>query len=114
MCLIDTDPENSEKYLNPLISALKYLGVITTLNKLLENPTDNDWKLLLKLKSILNNLHLFNLADELTEKSSSFSIIDNRYSIIFSLESNLLYPTDIEKLLVTFQYQLGIKDLILN
>ena len=99
MWMIDMVKENSDKYFIPLICSFKYIGVDDTLEKILENETENDWELLNIMKERLDNLNCFNLADELLEKSLQFNKTNTQASIVFKLKSNSLYPQDIELLL---------------
>jgi tetratricopeptide (TPR) repeat protein len=97
--LIDSLSQKREILIVPLISSLKSLGVKKTLNKLLANPTENDWELLLQVKSKLNKLHLFQLVDELVNECLLVKNNKIKSSVIFCLLSNNINSSDAELLL---------------
>jgi tetratricopeptide (TPR) repeat protein len=99
--LIDDGDEKLELCIAPLLYFLKSQGVEKTLEKLLENPTENDWKILTYLKYKLSTLHLFDLEDDLLEKSIPLNRCNNKEAILFRLESSDLYPTEVEKLIIS-------------
>ncbi len=66
--LIDADDENSDKCIRALLHYIKSYGVESTLEKLLKNPTENDWKALLRLNEMLGQLQLHVLKSELLNK----------------------------------------------
>jgi hypothetical protein len=59
--LIDEGEEKLELCVTPLLYFLKYQGVEKTIEKLLENPTENDWKVLNLLDDELIGLQLYEL-----------------------------------------------------
>jgi len=63
--LIDAGEEFIETCVTPIVLHLKTSGVIETLDILLQNPTENDWKALLKLDTTLEELTLQPLRKEL-------------------------------------------------
>ena len=66
--LIDTVEQDISICLTPLVLFLKTYGVKTTIEKVLENPTERDWEALLKLDEQLEDLQLHVLRIEfLTE-----------------------------------------------
>ena len=58
MWLIDAGEEMLELCVIPLLYSLKIQGVENTIEKLLENPTENDWKVSLELDNELYKLDL--------------------------------------------------------
>ena len=56
--LIDAGDEYIDVSIKPLLHYLKTFGIELTVKKVLENPTENDWKALNKLDSQLNKLQL--------------------------------------------------------
>jgi len=62
--LIDAGNEDIDLSINPLLLFIKTFGVKATIEKVLENPTENDWKALLKLDGQLNKLQLHVLRKE--------------------------------------------------
>jgi tetratricopeptide (TPR) repeat protein len=61
---IDAGDEYVDISINPLLLYLKTFGVNTTIEKVLENPSDDDWKALEKLDRQLNELQLHILRKE--------------------------------------------------
>ena len=62
--LIDSDNEDIDLCINPLLLYLKTFGVKQTIEKVLENPSDNDWKVLKKLDNLMVELQLHVLRKE--------------------------------------------------
>jgi tetratricopeptide (TPR) repeat protein len=63
--LIDAGEEFIEACVTPIVLHLKTTGVKETLATLLQNPTENDWKVLLKVDNTLEELTLHTLRKEL-------------------------------------------------
>jgi len=63
--LIDAGEEFIEACVTPIVLHLKSIGVQETLDILLQNPTENDWKALLKVDATLEELTLHPLRKEL-------------------------------------------------
>ncbi|MEN9303509.1 MAG: hypothetical protein RL264_1938 [Bacteroidota bacterium] len=77
--LIDLEDRTLTICIKPLLYFLKIHGVEDTLKKLLENPTENDWVFLQKLKDSIKENQLYVLELELNEKivsMDSFESID--------------------------------------
>ena len=81
--LIDSDNEDIDLCINPLLLYLKTFGVKQTIEKVLENSSENDWKVLNELDVQLEELQLHVLRKEFlsalmphnefkTKKSNSF------------------------------------------
>ena len=62
--IIDTDWEDIDLCINPLLLYTKAFGVKVTIEKVLENATENDWKVLNKLEGQLEELQLHTLRKE--------------------------------------------------
>ena len=62
--LIDAGNDNIDLSIKPMLIFLKTFGVNATIEKVLENPTENDWKALDKLDGQLNKLQLHVLRKE--------------------------------------------------
>jgi tetratricopeptide (TPR) repeat protein len=62
--LIDAGDENIDVSINPLLFYLKTYGVHATIEKVLENTSENDWKALNKLDDQLDELQLHELRRE--------------------------------------------------
>jgi tetratricopeptide (TPR) repeat protein len=54
--LIDAGTELMDVCIRPLLYYLKTYGVEATINKILEDPTENDWKVFLKINKTLDDL----------------------------------------------------------
>jgi tetratricopeptide (TPR) repeat protein len=54
--LIDAGTELMDVCIRPLLFYLKTYGVEATINKILEDPTENDWKVFLKMNKTLDDL----------------------------------------------------------
>ena len=63
--LIDAGEEFIETCVTPIVLHLKTMGVKETLDILLQNPTENDWKALLRVDGTLIKLTLHSLRKEL-------------------------------------------------
>lgn len=62
--LIDSDNEDTDLCINPLLLYLKTFRVKQTIEKVLENPSENDWKVLNELDHQLEELQLHVLRKE--------------------------------------------------
>ena len=62
--IIDTGNEDIDLCIKPLLLYLKTYGVQATIEKILENPTENDWNVLLNLEIQLDELQLHVLRKE--------------------------------------------------
>jgi tetratricopeptide (TPR) repeat protein len=97
--LIDLGNEVIDLSITPLILFLKTFGVKATIEKVLENPTENDWNILIMLHSKLDELQLLNSKIEYSK------ILYN-----LSKEKNLILPVNILiKILPDFNYPLNEK-----
>ena len=63
--LIDAGEEFIETCVTPIVLHLKTIGVKETLDILLQNPTENDWKALLKVDASLKKLTFYSLSKKL-------------------------------------------------
>ena len=97
--LIDAGNEDIDLTISPLLFYLKTFGVKATIEKILENPTENDWKALLKLDDQIEELDLqilrkeflievmleneFEFRDSLKLGLKAIAIIDNKEAIAF-------------------------------
>lgn len=99
--LIDAGNENIDLSIKPLLLYLKSFGVKTTLEKVLENPSENDWKALLKLNNLLNKLHLFSLKIEFCNNLYNQTIVlDHEIPIklLLNIIPEVNYPLNLELL----------------
>jgi tetratricopeptide (TPR) repeat protein len=75
MWLIDAGEEMLKLCVIPLLYSLKFLGTKITIEKILENSTENDWKVLFELDKRLDNLQLHFLRKEFL----NLAIIQNKF-----------------------------------
>jgi len=92
--------DNGEKGINistkPLLNYIKLYGTQSLEKKLMKKPTEGDWKALLSLDKLLNNLSLEKLRKSLAETFIKLSEFKSKAELEFGLESALLI--DIENL----------------
>ena len=108
--LIDAGTEEMDLCIRPLLYYLKTYGVEATINKILEEPTENDWKVLFELDKMLIGLELrflrkhflsvlmtyntFQVKESLWLGLKAFSIIDKlnseRYFILIDTDSEVI------------------------
>jgi tetratricopeptide (TPR) repeat protein len=84
--LIDAGEEFIEACLTPIVFHLKNIGVKETLDILLQNPTENDWKALLKVDVNLKELTLHALRKELAIQGLPRNNFSLRTAIQMGLE----------------------------
>ena len=85
--LIDAGEELIDACITPVIMHLKIKGVQETLDILLKNPTENDWKILLKVDTNLNKLALEKLRKEMAQTSLARNEFASKASIQLGLEN---------------------------
>ena len=84
--LIDEGEEKLELCVTPLLYFLKSQGVEKTIEKLLENATENDWKIMILLKRKLYSLELLKSEREISIFAMNFNQMETLKSINASLE----------------------------
>jgi tetratricopeptide (TPR) repeat protein len=84
---IDSGGDYLEICIHPLLYFMKSYGVDTTLNKLLENPTDNDWQALIKLNDLLDELQLQVLRKEFLNSIIKKVSFTNKYDTQLGLKA---------------------------
>jgi tetratricopeptide (TPR) repeat protein len=77
--LIDTGGDKLNISIRPLLHFLKSFGVEATLSKLLEDTTENDWKAMLKLNKMLDELQLQVLRKDLLSEAITRNLFSNKY-----------------------------------
>jgi len=88
--LIDSGDEFVDACVIPLTHHLKAIGVKETLNILLKEPTDNDWRAIQKLVEKLEELQLFELKEAFLETSLALNEFSSPESIVIALKSLVL------------------------
>jgi tetratricopeptide (TPR) repeat protein len=92
--LVDSGEEFLDVCMIPIVLHLKTIGVKETLDILLKNPTENDWKILLKVNDTLKKLVLVPQQKAMACIASSFNKYNSKSAILYCLDSyNLLDNT---------------------
>ena len=84
--LIDAGEELIETCVTPIVLYMKTIGVKETLDILLQNPTENDWKTLLKVETTLDELNLHQLRTDLALISLPSLDFSSKAAIQFGLK----------------------------
>ena len=88
--LIDSGEEYIDVCTTPIVLHLKTSGVKETLDILLQNPTENDWLVLLKVDKALDELTLHPLRREMAMEALSRSDYSSKAAIHYGLKGILL------------------------
>jgi len=84
---IDAGTEQMDLCVRPLLYFLKAYGVEATIEKVLEEPTENDWKVLLELDKMMEILQ-FNISRKgLLNELIKLNPFNNRYSILMGFRT---------------------------
>ena len=92
--LIDEGEKKLELCVTPFLYFLKSQGVERTIDKLLENPTENDWKFLLELDKKIYNLELHILRRQLLEVIMPLNPMISKSNILLGLKAISLFDKD--------------------
>jgi hypothetical protein len=85
--LIDVGAEQMDLCIRPLLYYLKAYGVEATINKVLDNPTENDWKALFKLDRVVDELQMKLIRSDFLLKLLIKNKFDNKESLLLAIES---------------------------
>ena len=96
--LIDEGAECIDICIRPLLYSLKTLGIDETLKKILENKTENDWKALLKLQRLLDELELQVLRKDYFKLLVNYLHYENLNAIKLGLYAIAILDDDLAKL----------------
>jgi tetratricopeptide (TPR) repeat protein len=88
--LIDAGNENIQVCIGPLLLHLKSFGAKTTLEKILQHPSENDWKVLYQLDKKLSELQLVIIRKEYLTELMLLNTFQTKESILLALEACLL------------------------
>lgn len=88
--LIDLGEEFIDVCTTPIVLHLKTSGVKETLDILLQNPTENDWLVLLKVDEALDELTLQTLRREMAMNAMSRSDFSSKAAVQYGLKGILL------------------------
>ena len=112
--LIDAGNDDIDLCIKPLLIYLKTFGVNATIEKVLENPTENDWKALLMLNDQLDELQLLALKSEFSNHLYNQSIKlcqELPLNLLLNILPEISYPVN-EELLLTIEKKLNSGNLI--
>ena len=84
--LIDAEGQDFSICIIPLVLFLKTFGVKTTIDKILENPTERDWEALFKLDEQLVELELYKLRKEFLSELSTFNLFKYKDSVLLGFK----------------------------
>jgi Tfp pilus assembly protein PilF len=104
--LIDSGSEDIDIAINSMLYYLKIFGVKATINKILENPTENDWKALFKLDLRLYHLELHSTRKELLLELFNRYDHTQKESLWLALKGISIYEKD---LAISFLKKLDLK-----
>ena len=88
--LIDNGNDAIDLSITPLLFYLKNVGVNATIEKVLENPTENDWKTLVKLDEQLEELQLHILRKEFLKTLIQQNECKTKEAIILCLKATAI------------------------
>jgi hypothetical protein len=92
--LIDLGNEDIDLCINPLLLYLKTFGVKQTIEKVLENPSENDWRVLLKFDEQLDELDLHIFRKEFHNVLTHLNKLQFRDELILGLKSTSVLDFD--------------------
>ncbi len=79
----------------PLVNSLFIYGVEKTIKVILENPTENDWRALLKLEYILYDLQLHDLRSEFLVGVMNTNPLNSKHSILLGLKAISIFDKEV-------------------
>jgi tetratricopeptide (TPR) repeat protein len=85
--LIDSGTEQMDLFIRPLIYYLKAFGVEATISKILEEPTENDWKALVKLDEEMEELQLHVLRKDFLIALMPLNPLNHKNAVLIGLEA---------------------------
>jgi tetratricopeptide (TPR) repeat protein len=87
LTLVDSYHGISEVCINPLLLFAKSFGAKKLVFQLLQNPTENDWDILLKINDTLEQLILFEIQKELLNTLTPFNKLSYKSEITLGLRA---------------------------
>jgi tetratricopeptide (TPR) repeat protein len=85
--LIDAEDQGISICITPLVFFLKTFGVKVTIEKVLANPTENDWKALLRLNKRLADLQLHLLRKHFLKELMPKNELQSKHSVLLGLKA---------------------------
>ena len=98
MWLIDEGNDLLDICILPLLYSLNSQGVKITIEKILENPTENDWKALLKLDEKLEDLQLQFLRKEFLTEVIPKNAFNTKESITLGLNAIYIFNKELSEI----------------
>lgn len=93
--LIDGENEFIKLCIQPLFIYLKAFGVEATVNKVLETPSENDWKVLLELDDKLDELQMHELRMNLLIQLMPHNLLKKRNELLLALKAIIIFDKNI-------------------
>lgn len=91
--LIDAGTEQMDLCIRPLLYFLKTYGVDATINKILENPTENDWKAMFELDKKLEDLEMHIVRKDFLIILMTYNTFKTKESLWLGLKAFSLFDT---------------------
>jgi tetratricopeptide (TPR) repeat protein len=88
---IDAEGQDVSIVITPVILFLKIFGIEATINKILENPTERDWKALLKLDEQLEELQLHVLRKAFLTAVMPQNLLNTEDSVLLGLKAIAIF-----------------------
>lgn len=92
--LIDTEDQDISICITPLVLFLKTFGVKATIEKVLANPTENDWKALFRLNNRLADLQLHLLRKDFLKEVMLKNQLQTKHSVWLALKAISLFDKE--------------------
>ena len=92
--LIDSGEEGIDLCINPLLLYLKSYGSQKLIEQILENPTENDWKALLKLDEQLEELQLYVIRKDFLSELMPLNKFDYKNAILIGLKAISIFEKE--------------------
>ena len=92
--LIDAESQDISICIIPLLFFLKAHGVKTTIEKILENPSDMDWEALLKLDKQLEDLQMHQLRKEFLTEVMLQNQLQSKFPVWLALNAIALFDKE--------------------
>ena len=93
--LIDAEGEEVYLCIQPLLLFLKTFGAAETVKKVLQNPTENDWKAFNELDKKLNKLQLFVIRKEFLNELMKFNSFQTNGAMLLGLKACELFDRSV-------------------
>ncbi len=92
--LIDAGNDDIDLSITPLLFYLKAFGAKSTIEKVLESPTENDWKALLKLDYKMQLLELHLLRKDFLTEVMTCNLFNQKHSVLIGLKAIAIFDKE--------------------